>query len=251
MPHPPQPLASLQQIYASRSKRDGIPSEVEQDLRVVGCMLIQEVGILLELHDTAIAALYLSTKLCETPVRLEELLNVYLVVVHRNRHIRHSRAFESSLSASAPGTAGAAAPGNSTSTDTNTSHQAQPHSLPLPSFSNNTLETPIGTIVADFVYQPPPGHASIWWTMKDAICTGEMQILKRLGFNMQPYSKLLQDTGLGRASGGRTALLGDPKRCTPNTNLHAPPTPDNRVREHLPRLSTETDPPAGQLVGVV
>lgn len=49
MPHPPQPLASIQQIYASRSRKDGVPADIEEDLRVVGCMLIQEVGILLEL----------------------------------------------------------------------------------------------------------------------------------------------------------------------------------------------------------
>jgi hypothetical protein len=49
MPHPPQPLASVQQIYASRSRKDGVPADIEEDLRVVGCMLIQEVGILLEL----------------------------------------------------------------------------------------------------------------------------------------------------------------------------------------------------------
>lgn len=36
-----------------------------------------------------------------------------------------------------------------------------------------------------FVYQPPPAHASVWWEIKEAICVAEMQILKRLGFNMQ------------------------------------------------------------------
>ena len=49
MPHPPHPLASLAQIYTSRSRKDGIPASLEDDLRVAGCMLIQEVGILLEL----------------------------------------------------------------------------------------------------------------------------------------------------------------------------------------------------------
>lgn len=49
MPHPPHPLASLAQIHTSRSRKDGIPASLEDDLRVAGCMLIQEVGILLEL----------------------------------------------------------------------------------------------------------------------------------------------------------------------------------------------------------
>jgi hypothetical protein len=49
MPHPPQPLASLQQVLVTPSRQDGVPEDLEDDLRVVGCVLIQELGILLEL----------------------------------------------------------------------------------------------------------------------------------------------------------------------------------------------------------
>lgn len=31
----------------------------------------------------------------------------------------------------------------------------------------------------------PPSHAGVWWSIKEAVCVAEMQILKRLGFNMQ------------------------------------------------------------------
>jgi hypothetical protein len=49
--HPqPQPLASTSQLIASPSNDDGIPKEVESDLRVAGCMMIQEAGVMLGLY---------------------------------------------------------------------------------------------------------------------------------------------------------------------------------------------------------
>lgn len=49
MAHPPQPLVSLEQVLVTPSGADGVPSDLEDDLRVLGCMLIQELGILLQL----------------------------------------------------------------------------------------------------------------------------------------------------------------------------------------------------------
>lgn len=42
------PLASLAQIEKSPSREDGIPKEVEEDLRAYGCKLIHQAGILLK-----------------------------------------------------------------------------------------------------------------------------------------------------------------------------------------------------------
>jgi len=41
------PLASLSQIETSPSREDGIPRDLEEDLRAYGCKLIQQAGILL------------------------------------------------------------------------------------------------------------------------------------------------------------------------------------------------------------
>lgn len=49
MPPRPHPLATLSQILDTPSSGDGVPPDLEADLRVAGCMLIQEAGILLEL----------------------------------------------------------------------------------------------------------------------------------------------------------------------------------------------------------
>jgi len=42
------PLASLSQIQKTPSNEDGIPPELEEDLRAYGCKLIHEAGILLK-----------------------------------------------------------------------------------------------------------------------------------------------------------------------------------------------------------
>lgn len=42
------PLATLEQIQQTPSRRDGIPQELEEDLRAYGAKLIQQAGILLK-----------------------------------------------------------------------------------------------------------------------------------------------------------------------------------------------------------
>ena len=42
------PLASLSQIEKSPSREDGIPDDLEADLRAYGCKLIHQAGILLK-----------------------------------------------------------------------------------------------------------------------------------------------------------------------------------------------------------
>lgn len=42
------PLASLGQIEKTPSTRDGIPHDLEDELRAFGCKLIQQAGILLK-----------------------------------------------------------------------------------------------------------------------------------------------------------------------------------------------------------
>lgn len=42
------PLASLQQIERTPSSEDGIPADLEEDLRAFGCKLIHQAGVLLK-----------------------------------------------------------------------------------------------------------------------------------------------------------------------------------------------------------
>lgn len=55
MPRTPHPLASVEQIYSPPSRQDGVPAELESDLRVAGCMLIQEAGVMLSLPQSTMA----------------------------------------------------------------------------------------------------------------------------------------------------------------------------------------------------
>jgi hypothetical protein len=49
------PLASTSQIERTPSREDGIPAELEEDLRAFGCKLIHEAGILLKQKQVAVA----------------------------------------------------------------------------------------------------------------------------------------------------------------------------------------------------
>lgn len=42
------PLASLEQIERTPSREDGMPEDLEEDLRAYGCKLIHQAGILLK-----------------------------------------------------------------------------------------------------------------------------------------------------------------------------------------------------------
>ncbi|EJD44108.1 cyclin-like protein [Auricularia subglabra TFB-10046 SS5] len=159
------PLASLAQIERTPSMEDGLPWELEEDLRAYGCKLIQQAGILLNQNQVAMAsaqilfqrfwyvssmkqfgigdigmgALYLASKLEECPVRMRDLINVYDLLLARAAH------------------SASAAPG-------------------------------------PYVHTPMLYFAPAFYTLKDALVVSEMQILKRLGFNAQvvlPYGMLV------------------------------------------------------------
>ncbi|KAK7049284.1 hypothetical protein VNI00_005885 [Paramarasmius palmivorus] len=156
------PLATLAQIEHTPSKEDGIPSELEEDLRAYGAKLIQEAGILLKQKQVAVAtaqilyqrfwyvssmkqfgigdigmgALYLASKLEECPIRMRDLINVYDLIQQQEMHTGSS----------------------------------------------------------NFRYAPMSYFGSTFYDLKEALVVAEMQILKRLGFNVHvvlPYGTLI------------------------------------------------------------
>lgn len=166
MPPSFYPLASLDQIEKSPSREDGLPHEMEEDLRAYGCQLIHQAGILLKQKQVAVAtaqilfqrfwfvtsmkqfgigdigmgAVYLASKLEECPIRMRDLINVYDLLLQRASHYLDSK----------PG--------------------------------------------AEFTYAPMSYFGSTFYDMKDALVVAEMQILKRLGFNVHvvlPYGTLI------------------------------------------------------------
>ncbi|TIA87792.1 hypothetical protein E3P81_03769 [Wallemia ichthyophaga] len=150
-------LASGVQATRSLSREDGISEELEQALRIRGAGLIQRAGVLctvpqatictaqvifqrfyyvsslynFSIGDIAMGALYLSTKLEETPLGLRDVINVFHRLI---------------------------------STD------------------------------ADAEYSSMSYYGPTYYEWKDSIVVAEMQILKRLGFDVyvqQPYALLI------------------------------------------------------------
>ncbi|KAK4689507.1 cyclin L, partial [Tremellales sp. Uapishka_1] len=187
MAHTPHPLATLSQIVAPPSLQDGIPKELELELRIGGCMMIQEAGIMLGLpqstmataqvifhrffyvssmfsfgvNDISISSLYLSSKLNETPLRLRDLINTYMFLTGR---IKHLLSFPPD----------------------------QP--LPLEGMSIRDKGKGKEKVWEDFEFEIPPFQSEVFWEWKDVIVVSEIQILKRLGFNMQvdlPYNHVV------------------------------------------------------------
>ncbi|KAF5386773.1 hypothetical protein D9615_001660 [Tricholomella constricta] len=160
------PLASLSQMEKTPSREDGIPEDLEEDLRAYGCKLIHQAGILLNQKQVAVAAaqilfqrfwyvtsmkqfgvgdigmgaLYLASKLEECSLRMRDLINVYDLLLQRARHTLDMNANK------------------------------------------------------EFKYAPMSYFGTIFYDLKDALVVAEMQILKRLGFNVHvvlPYGTLV------------------------------------------------------------
>jgi len=160
------PLASLEQIERTPSREDGIPEDLEEDLRAYGCKLIHQAGILLKQKQVAVAtaqilfqrfwfvtsmkqfgvgdigmgALYLASKLEECPLRMRDLINVYDLLLQRATHSLSSKATEA------------------------------------------------------FQHHPMTYFGSTFHDLKDALVVAEMQVLKRVGFNVHvvlPYGTLI------------------------------------------------------------
>ncbi|KAH7929767.1 cyclin-like protein [Leucogyrophana mollusca] len=164
------PLASTSQIERTPSREDGIPEDLEADLRAYGCKLIHQAGILLKQKQVAVAtaqilfqrfwfvtsmkqfgigdvgmgALYLASKLEECPLRMRDLINVYDLLLQQTTH---------------------------------------------------SLTSQLSTKGKDvFKYAPMSYFGNTFYDLKDALVVAEMQILKRLGFNVHvvlPYGTLI------------------------------------------------------------
>ncbi|KAI6019666.1 cyclin-like protein [Pisolithus orientalis] len=196
------PLATHSQIARTPSGEDGLPQELEEDLRAFGCKLIHQAGILLNQKQVAVAtaqilfqrfwfvtslkqfsigdismgALYLASKLEECPIRMRDLINVYDLLLQRNSH-------ELSLHSSPPPSSPSRRP-QPTHVPGHSLVMASPAAA-APSPSNGKTK---------FKYTPMAYFSDAFYNLKDALVVAEMQILKRLGFNMLvvlPYGTLI------------------------------------------------------------
>ncbi|KAG9104637.1 hypothetical protein FRC06_000401 [Ceratobasidium sp. 370] len=177
----PYPLASLSQITQTPSRADGIPEDVEEGMRAYGCKTIQQAGLLLKQNqvamstaqilfqrfwyvtsfkqfsvmDIAMGALYLASKLEECPIRMRDLINVFDLLMARAKHTLQADR-KASLS-------------------------------PLSCDLTNNISQP-------FQYVTMGYFDAMFYDAKDALVVAEMQILKRLGFDVRarlPYGAMV------------------------------------------------------------
>ncbi|KND01998.1 uncharacterized protein SPPG_02504 [Spizellomyces punctatus DAOM BR117] len=106
-------VLTVEQLEQSPSRQDGISQELETELRVFGCELIQSAGILLRLpqvatataqvlfqrfyymaslklvavRDIAMGAVFLASKVEETPRKVKDIVNVFSWLIDVNRGI--------------------------------------------------------------------------------------------------------------------------------------------------------------------
>ncbi|PWN49698.1 cyclin-like protein [Violaceomyces palustris] len=188
-------LATEDQLANSPSRRDGIPPHLEDELRVYGCQLIQQAGVLLDLpqrtmataqvlyqrfwfvssfkhfclKDICMGSLFLSTKLEETPSRLRDVINVFDFLFQRALHFSKNKPAQEL--------------GNTRRNLGAWREDLAGHDQNLISNSNGRLSP--GFEASDFTYAPRSYFSQAFYDSKDAIVISEMQILKRLGFNVQ------------------------------------------------------------------
>ncbi|KAI6126271.1 cyclin-like protein [Pisolithus croceorrhizus] len=238
------PLATYSQIAKTPSREDGLPQELEEDLRAFGCKLIHQAGILLNQKQVAVAtaqilfqrfwfvtslkqfsigdismgALYLASKLEECPVRMRDLINVYDLLLQRNTH---ELSLHSSPSSSSPSRR--PQPTHPSESSHSYGHMSA-MAVPAASSPSNSK--------ANFKYTPMAYFSDTFYNLKDALVVAEMQILKRLGFNMLvvlPYGtlinylRLLGLTNHKEACGKAWGYLNDALQ-TPVYAIYAVPT---------------------------
>ncbi|WAQ83627.1 hypothetical protein PtA15_4A75 [Puccinia triticina] len=216
------PLASVDE--PTPSALDGVPAELERELRLYGGLLIQQAGVLLKLpqivmataatlfqrfffvtsfvhfgiRDVSAGALFLASKLEEKPARIRDIINVYDYLI-------------SMVEWTGRQTGGGG--GGCSEQEANREaelkveqnpllpleikqsmlrHLQQKRAQPRALSSGAQAAPPLD--MAQFSYLPMDYFAQKFYDRKAEIVVAEMQILKRLGFHVQvqhPYSAMV------------------------------------------------------------
>ncbi|KAL9933122.1 hypothetical protein V8E36_007840 [Tilletia maclaganii] len=242
----PNTLASLQQLSETPSRADGIPADLEEELRVYGCQLIQQAGILIHLPQVAMAtaqvlyqrfwyvssmkhfsikdismgALFLACKLEEQTVRLRDLLNVFDYLIERALHISRLNPGPRALELRGIIEVGdvAAMRGKLRSTTIPDLSASQGHDSKQSGKRAASGSDPVGDLA--FQYTPSSYFSQDFYDSRDALVVAEMQILKRLGFNVQvvlPFATLVNYLKLLGLTDPSAGITDASERVDPST----------------------------------
>ncbi|KAL7416818.1 cyclin-like protein [Mrakia frigida] len=169
------PLASLDQIRLTPSREDGIPQLLEDDLRMYGAQMIQEAGRLSKLPQVAMAT---------AQVLFQRFWYVSSMKQFGIRDIGMGALYLATKLEECPMRL------RDLVNIYDLLHHRSTYLLANPSSSSSSSHPP----APKFQYTPMSYTSSTFYNLKDAIVISEMQILKRLGFNVQvqlPYASMV------------------------------------------------------------
>ncbi|KAH8108137.1 cyclin-like protein [Cristinia sonorae] len=165
------PLASLEQIEKTPSSEDGIPASLEEDLRAFGCKLIHQAGILLKQKQVAVATaqilfqrFWFVTSMKQFGIGDVGMGALYLASKLEECPLRMRdliNVYDLLL-------------------------QRTAHTL--------SSQPSTSALQPEFKYAPMSYFGNTFYDLKDALVVAEMQILKRLGFQVHvvlPYNTLV------------------------------------------------------------
>ncbi|KAJ7090267.1 cyclin-like protein [Mycena belliarum] len=159
------PLASLAQIECTPSRADGIPAGLEDDLRAYGCKLVHQAGILLRQKQVAVATAQ--------------------ILFHRFWYVSSMKQF------------GIGDIGMGALYLASKLEECPLRMRDLINVYDLLLQRATHTLgpgSAKFTPTPMAYFGSAFYELKDALVVSEMQLLKRLGFNVHvvlPYGTLI------------------------------------------------------------
>ncbi|KAI0273798.1 cyclin-like protein [Gloeopeniophorella convolvens] len=164
------PLASLAQTQSTPSAQDGVPHALEEDIRAFGCKLIQQAGILLNQKQVAVAT---------AQILLQRFFYVSSLRQYGIADIGMGALYLSSKLEECP---------------VRMRDLINVFDLLLQRCAHTVASASSAHLSSDFKYTPMTYFGNTFYDLKEALVVSEMQILKRLGFDVQvvlPYGTLV------------------------------------------------------------
>ncbi|KAF8503777.1 cyclin-like protein [Russula emetica] len=164
------PLASLSQLNSTPSAQDGVPRHIEDNLRAYGCKLIHQAGILLNQKQVAVAT---------AQILLQRFFYVSSLKQFSVSDIGMGALYLSSKLEECP---------------VRMRDLINVYDLLLQRAAHTVASASSPHYPSEFKYTPMSYFGNTFYDLKEALVVCEMQILKRLGFDMQvvlPYGTLV------------------------------------------------------------
>ncbi|KAH9981520.1 cyclin-like protein [Lactifluus volemus] len=202
------PLASLAQIQSTPSAHDGVPHIIEEDLRAYGCKLIHQAGILLNQKQVAVAT---------AQILLQRFFYVSSLKQFGIADIGMGALYLSSKLEECP---------------VRMRDLINVYDLLLQRAAHTAASLSSPHPPRDFKYTPMSYFGNTFYDLKEALVVSEMQILKRMRFDVQVvlpygtlvnYMRLLGLTSRNEAVSMAWGYLNDALQ-TPVYALYAVPT---------------------------